>query len=198
MLTFTVMVIVPAFDNVGAVQVTVPPSELTAGPVQVPRGVGTDVNRRPLGITCLKITFGASAPLLLTTQVYPLAEFTLPLPWSALPVTARSVVIPVLFGGGGGGSVLTLALLLTSAVPAVSVPLTVAVLVIACSWVIWTMKEMRTTAPGVIAPILQEKLATPGPPAVQVATPPDTDTIFEAGRIAAVPDPLVSTAPACE
>ncbi len=115
-----------------------------------------------------------------------------------MPVTARSVVTPVLFGGGGGGSVLTLALWLTRGVPASSVPLTVAELVMAWSCLIWTMKGMRTTAPGFIAPILQEKVTTPDPPAVQVATPPDTDTILAIGRIVAVPDPLVAAGPACE
>jgi hypothetical protein len=63
------MVMVPALGSVGAVQVTVPPKEFTAGPVQLPRLVVADVNRKPLGMVCLKTTLGASAPLLLTTQV---------------------------------------------------------------------------------------------------------------------------------
>ena len=127
-----------------------------------------------------------------------MVEFTFPLPWAAFPVIARSVVIPVLFGGGGGGSVLAVALLVASDVPAVSVPLAVAVLVMAWSCAIRTMKGIRTTAPGSIVPILQEKLTTPVPPAVQVATPPVTETMFDAGRIVTVPEPLVATAPACE
>jgi len=192
------IVMVPRFGRVAAVQVTVPPREFTAGPVQVPELVVADVNRKPDGITCLKTTFGASAPLLLTVHVYPLAELTLPLPWSALPVTARSVVIPVLFGGGGGGSVLAVALLVASGVPAVSVPLAVAVLVMDWSCAIRTMNGMRPTTPGSIVPILQEKLTTLVPPAVQVATPPFTETMFDAGRIVTVPDPLVAAAPACE
>ena len=69
MTTLTVTVIVPAFASVGAVQVTVPPCELTGGPVQVPRVVVADVNVRPLGMTCLKVTLGASTPLLLIVQV---------------------------------------------------------------------------------------------------------------------------------
>ena len=58
-----------------------------------------------------------------------MAELTFPLPCAALPVSAKSVVTPVFEGGGGGSVVVTLALLLTKAVPAVSVPLTVAELV---------------------------------------------------------------------
>src|SRR6478752_6277337 len=50
MITFTVTVIVPAFARVGATQVTVPPSELTGGVVQVPRVVVAEVNRRPVGM----------------------------------------------------------------------------------------------------------------------------------------------------
>ena len=69
MITLTVTVMVPAFAKVGAVQVTVPPKELTGGVVQVPRVVVADVNRRPVGITCLNTTLGASAPLLLIVQV---------------------------------------------------------------------------------------------------------------------------------
>ena len=69
MTTFTVTVMVPAFTRVGARQVTVPPSELTGGVVQVPRVVVAEVNFRPLGITCLKVVFGASTPLLLIVQV---------------------------------------------------------------------------------------------------------------------------------
>jgi hypothetical protein len=69
MTTLTVTVMVPAFARVGAIQVTVPPSELTGGVVQVPRLVVAELNRRPLGITCLKVTFGASTPLLLIVQV---------------------------------------------------------------------------------------------------------------------------------
>ena len=67
--TLTVTVIVPAFARVGAVQVTVPPSELTGGVLQAPRVVVAEVNRRPLGMTCLNVTLGASTPLLLIVQV---------------------------------------------------------------------------------------------------------------------------------
>jgi len=69
MTTLTVTVMVPAFARVGAVQVTVPPCELTGGPVQAPRVVVAEVNVRPLGITCLNVTLGASTPLLLIVQV---------------------------------------------------------------------------------------------------------------------------------
>ena len=58
-----------------------------------------------------------------------MVELTFPLPCAALPVSAKSVVTPVFEGGGGGSVVVTLALLLTRAVPAVSVPLRVAELV---------------------------------------------------------------------
>ena len=69
MTTLTVTVMMPAFARVGVVQVTVPPSELTGGVVQVPRVVVAEVNRRPLGMTCLNVTLGASTPLLLIVQV---------------------------------------------------------------------------------------------------------------------------------
>ena len=69
MITFTVTVIVPAFASVGAVQVTVPPSEFTGGVVQVPSVVVAELKRRPVGKTCLKVVFGASTPLLLIVQV---------------------------------------------------------------------------------------------------------------------------------
>lgn len=69
MTTLTVTVMVPAFARVGAIQVTVPPSELTGGVVQDPRVVVAEMNFKPLGITCLKVALGASAPLLLIVQV---------------------------------------------------------------------------------------------------------------------------------
>jgi hypothetical protein len=69
MTTLTVTVMVPAFARVGAVQVTVPPSELTGGVLQAPRVVVAEVNRRPLGMTCLNVVLGASTPLLLIVQV---------------------------------------------------------------------------------------------------------------------------------
>jgi hypothetical protein len=127
--TLMVTVKVPPFARLGTVQDTVPPSELTGGPVQAPDVVVTDVNCKLLGRTSRNTTFGASTPLLLMTQVYASAVLTFALPRCALPVIARSVVTPVFEGGGGGSAVVTLALLLTKAVPAWSVPLTVAELV---------------------------------------------------------------------
>src|SRR4030088_856624 len=68
--TLIVTVKVAPFARFGTVQVTVPPRALTGGPVQVPDVVVTDVNCRLFGRTSLNTTFGASAPLLLITQVY--------------------------------------------------------------------------------------------------------------------------------
>jgi hypothetical protein len=128
-ITLIVTVKVAPFARFGTVQDTVPPREFTGGAVQAPAVVVTDVNCRLLGRTSRNTTFGASAPLLLITQVYASAVLTFALPRCALPVIARSVVTPVFEGGGGGSLVVTLALLLTKAVPALSVPLTVAELV---------------------------------------------------------------------
>lgn len=125
-------------------------------------------------------------------------EPTFPLPCAALPVRERSVVTPVFVGGGGGGFVVRLALLVANALPAKSVPLTVAALVIAWFCVICTVKLMRTNAPGSICPRSQEKVTIPGPPEVHVPTPLETMVMFAIGRSVAVPPLLVAAAPACE
>jgi hypothetical protein len=167
------------FAKLGTVQDTVPPRELIGGPVQAPDVVVTDVNCKLLGRTSLNATFGASAPLLLITQMYASAVFTFALPRCALPVIARSVVTPVFEGGGGGSLVVTLALLLTKAVPAWSVPLKVAELVMLW-FCICTITLIRARAPGASVPTLQATVNTPAPPLVH-DTGPLAATIFTGG-----------------
>lgn len=192
--TLIVTVKVAPLARLGTVQVTVPPRALTGGAVQAPAVVVTDVNCKLLGSTSLNTTFGASAPLLLMTHVYVSAVLTFALPRAALPVIARSVVTPVFEGGGGGSAVVTLALLLTNAVPAVSVPLTEAELVMVW-FCICTITLTRATAPGASVPALQVTVNTPAPPLVHDIGPLAA-TIFTSGCIVAVPDTLFATTPA--
>src|SRR6478672_9566460 len=109
---------------------------------------------------------------------------------------ARSVVTPVFVGGGGGSAVVTLALLLTNAVPAVSVPLTVAELVMVW-FCICTITLTRATAPGASVPTEQTRVNTPAPPLVHDIGPLAV-TIFTSGCIVTVPDALFATTPAWE
>jgi len=102
----------------------------------------------------------------------------------------------VFVGGGGGSAVVTLALLVTNGVPAVSVPLTEAELVMV--WFCICMITLtRASAPGASVPALQVIVNTPGPPLVH-DTGPLAVTIFTSGCIVAVPDTLFATAPAWE
>lgn len=109
---------------------------------------------------------------------------------------ARSVVTPVFEGGGGGSLVVTLALLLTKAVPALSVPLTVAELVMVW-FCIWTITLIRARAPGASVPTLQDTVVTPAPPLVHVIGPLALRMLASGCRVA-VPDTLFATAPAWE
>jgi len=111
-------------------------------------------------------------------------------------VIARSVVIPVVAGGGGGSAVVTLALLVTNGVPAWSVPLTVAELVMVW-FCICTVTFTRATAPGARVPAEQVMVNTPGPPLVQ-ATGPFAVTMFICGVTVTVPPTLFATGPAWE
>src|SRR5438270_14060357 len=99
---------------------------------------------------------------------------------------ARSVVTPVFVGGGGGSAVVTLALLVTNGVPAWSVPLTVAELVMVW-FCICTITFTRATPPGASVPTEQVTVNTPAPPLVH-DTGPLADTIFTSGCSVAVPD----------
>ena len=83
----TVTVKLLAAPRLAAVQVTVPPLAPGAGPAQLPRVVVAELNSRLLGSTSVKTTFGATAPLLLITQLMELAVFTGVLPLAAFPVT---------------------------------------------------------------------------------------------------------------
>ena len=123
-----------------------------------------------------------------------MVELTLPLPCAALPVMARSVVTPVFAGGGGGSAVVALALLVANGVPATSVPLTVAELVMVW-FCICTITFTRATAPGSSVPAEQVMVNTPGPPLVH-AIGPLAVTMFTSGWVVTVPDTLFATGPA--
>lgn len=92
--------------------------------------------------------------------------------------------------------VVTLALLLTNAVPAWSVPLTVAELVMVW-FCICTRTLIRATPPGASVPTEQATVNIPAPPLVH-APGPDPFTMFTCGCSVAVPDTLEPTAPAWE
>src|SRR4029077_5315093 len=96
----------------------------------------------------------------------------------------------------GGSAVVTLALWLTNGVLAVSVPLTVAELVMVW-FCICTSTFTRATPPGASVPTEQVTVNTPAPPLVHDIGPLAV-TIFTSGCIVAVPDTLFATAPAWE
>src|SRR5205807_7014047 len=134
-------------------------------------------------------TFGAGVVVvLLMVQIILPAWFRFGLGFWASPVIPTAA--EAFCDTGAGGLVVLLMLAFTRTVPAASLPLAVAELMMA--WLcICTITLMRVEAPGSRLPSEQVTLITPAPPAVQLPWPGCASRILAVGNPVAEPPPLL-------